>query len=72
MPKDRLGYFNLLKLNRWSSFSKDTLMSSTSTVKQEKKTPYGIRVSLENYAEYENIKVYPLYGINDLVNAAVI
>ena len=28
---------------------------------------YGIRTSLENFAEYEKIKVYPLYAIGNIL-----
>ncbi len=34
----------------------------------EKKTSYGIRTSLENYAKYDNILVMPLYALSDLEN----
>jgi len=44
-------------------------MQSLRIFMQEKSSPYGIRVSLENHTEYENIKVYPLYGIGELVDA---
>jgi predicted AAA+ superfamily ATPase len=30
-----------------------------------KHRPYGIRTSLENFCEYEDIKVYPLYAIKN-------
>jgi predicted AAA+ superfamily ATPase len=33
---------------------------------KEKQAEYGIRTSLENYAEYEKIKVYPLYAIGNI------
>ena len=32
-----------------------------------KKRPYGIRTSLENFCEYNDIKVYPLYAIRNVV-----
>ena len=32
----------------------------------EKKSEYGIRTSLENFAQYEKIKVYPLYAIGNI------
>ena len=28
----------------------------------EKQRPYGIRCSMENFGEFENIKIYPLYA----------
>lgn len=34
---------------------------------KEKKIDYGIRVSLENFSEYENIKVCPMYAIKSLI-----
>lgn len=36
----------------------------------EKKTSYGIRASLENYAKYNNILVLPLYALSDLENSS--
>ncbi len=30
-----------------------------------KKRPYGIRTSLENFCEYADIQVYPLYAIKN-------
>lgn len=32
----------------------------------EKKIPYGIRFSLENYSSYENINVHPIYAVSQL------
>lgn len=32
----------------------------------EKKTEFGIRTSLENFSEYDKIKVYPLYAIGNV------
>jgi predicted AAA+ superfamily ATPase len=34
---------------------------------KEKNASYGIRTSLENFCEYQNIKVYPLYAIGNIV-----
>ena len=34
---------------------------------KEKNSSYGIRTSLENFCEYQNIKVYPLYAIGNIV-----
>ena len=34
---------------------------------KEKNSPYGIRTSLENFCTYQNIKVYPLYAIGNIV-----
>ena len=33
----------------------------------EKGYPYGIRSSMENYGNYENIRVYPLYAISQII-----
>ncbi|GHT14085.1 hypothetical protein FACS189426_19920 [Bacteroidia bacterium] len=33
----------------------------------EKESEYGIRTSLENFAVYDKIKVYPLYAIGNVV-----
>ena len=35
---------------------------------REKHADYGIRISLENFCTYENIKVYPLYAVHNLLN----
>ncbi|MDR2813981.1 MAG: ATP-binding protein [Prevotellaceae bacterium] len=34
---------------------------------QEKKLEYGVRTSLENFAQYDKIRVYPLYAISNMV-----
>lgn len=34
----------------------------------EKNAKYGCRLSLENFAEYENIHVYPLYALGNIMN----
>ena len=33
----------------------------------EKGYPYGIRTSMENFGAYQNIKVYPLYAVSQIV-----
>ena len=33
----------------------------------EKNYPYGIRSSMENFGNYENIRVYPLYAISQII-----
>ncbi|MDR3013340.1 MAG: ATP-binding protein [Chitinispirillales bacterium] len=38
-------------------------MQSMFVFLNEKKTEYGVRVSLENFAAYDRIKVYPLYAV---------
>jgi len=35
----------------------------------EKKTDYGIRTSLENFGQYDRIKIFPLYAISKLSSA---
>jgi predicted AAA+ superfamily ATPase len=34
---------------------------------EEKKLEYGVRTSLENFAQYDKIKVYPIYAISNLL-----
>jgi len=41
-------------------------MQSMHLFLNEKKSEYGIRTSLENFAQYDKIKVYPLYAIGYL------
>ena len=43
-------------------------MNSMFLFLKEKKAKYGCRISLENFAEYENIKVYPLYAVPNILN----
>ena len=31
------------------------------------RSPYGVRLSMEDFAEYENIHVYPVYAVSRLV-----
>lgn len=40
-------------------------MRSMSLFLEEKKSPYGVRFSLENYSKYDNILVLPLYAVGD-------
>ncbi|MDR2472707.1 MAG: AAA family ATPase [Tannerella sp.] len=42
-------------------------MQSLHLFMKEKNSEYGIRTSLENFAEYDKIKVYPLYAIGNLI-----
>ena len=42
-------------------------MQSLYLFMEEKKSKYGIRFSLENYAEYEKIKIIPLYAVSDFI-----
>lgn len=37
---------------------------------EEKKAPFGIRISLENYSTYDKIRVYPIYAIAELAHQA--
>ena len=41
-------------------------MQSLHIFLNEKKLEYGIRTSLENFAQYDKIKVYPLYAIGNI------
>lgn len=34
----------------------------------EKQVEYGIRISMENYSTYDNIRVIPLYSIADFLS----
>jgi uncharacterized protein len=43
-------------------------MQSLQIFLAEKKKSKGIRISLENFAQYQNIVVFPLYAISSLVN----
>jgi predicted AAA+ superfamily ATPase len=36
---------------------------------KEKKASKGVRFSLENYAKYDNIEVFPLYAVSDFIKA---
>jgi hypothetical protein len=42
-------------------------MQSLRAFIQEKNTPFGYRFSTENFATYENIKVFPLYAVSSFV-----
>lgn len=42
-------------------------MTSMFLFLNEKKANYGCRLSLENFSEYENIKVYPLYAFANIL-----
>ena len=42
-------------------------MQSLRLFLNEKKSPYGVRTSMENFACYDNIKVYPQYAISNLI-----
>jgi predicted AAA+ superfamily ATPase len=42
-------------------------MQSMHLFLKEKQSEYGVRTSLENFAQYDRIKVYPLYAIGNLM-----
>ena len=42
-------------------------MQSLRIFMSQKNSPYGIRTSLENFCEYQDIKVYPLYAAGKIV-----
>lgn len=42
-------------------------MNSMFLFLKEKKAKYGCRISLENFGGYENIKIYPLYAIANIL-----
>jgi hypothetical protein len=46
-------------------------MQSMWVFMKEKNSSYGIRTSLENFGKYQNINVYPLYAIGNLVRQRV-
>ncbi|GHT14516.1 ATPase [Bacteroidia bacterium] len=35
---------------------------------KEKKRQYGIRTSLENFGKFDNIQIYPLYAVSNIIN----
>ncbi len=44
-------------------------MQSLHLFLKEKHQPYGIRTSLEGYAAFENIQIWPLYAVSDLISS---
>jgi len=46
-------------------------MQSMHLFLQERRLPYGIRLSIENFAQYDNITVVPLYAVASIVQASV-
>jgi predicted AAA+ superfamily ATPase len=42
-------------------------MQSLHLFMHEKQSEYGVRTSLENFAQYDRIKVYPLYAVGNVV-----
>jgi hypothetical protein len=43
-------------------------MQSLQIFLKEKKISSGIRVSMENFGQYGNFQIFPLYAINKLMN----
>ena len=43
-------------------------MQSLRQFLKEKNKPYGYRFSLENFSEFEDVKVFPLYAVSNLPN----
>jgi predicted AAA+ superfamily ATPase len=43
-------------------------MQSLHLFMREKQSDYGIRTSLENFSQYDKIKVFPLYAISNMLN----
>ena len=39
---------------------------------KEKKAPFGIRFSLENYSAYQNIQVFPLYAASNFMRSTAV
>jgi predicted AAA+ superfamily ATPase len=44
-------------------------MQSMYLFMEEKRSKYGIRVSMENYSEYDKVKVIPLYAVSNITRA---
>jgi predicted AAA+ superfamily ATPase len=57
--------YNIIPLEVKSG--KQGKMQSLYLFLKEKKLPFGYRTSLENYTEYDKIKVVPLYAINNIL-----
>ena len=49
------------------SSGKGSMQSMHSFLKTHN-SPYGVRLSLENFSKYENIRVFPVYAVNRLIN----
>ena len=48
---------------------KGSMQSLRSYLTSHALSPYGIRISLENYSSYENIRVFPVYAAHRIVTA---
>jgi predicted AAA+ superfamily ATPase len=46
-------------------------MQSMNLFLKEKQLEYGIRTSLENFAKYDNIRVYPLYALKNIFVSSI-
>ena len=46
---------------------KGSMQSLKAYLETHPSTPYGIRVSMENFAQYDNIHVYPVYAMEKLM-----
>lgn len=42
-------------------------MQSMYVFLKEKNRPTGIRFSLENYAKYDKVQVYPIYAVSEFM-----
>ena len=47
-------------------------MQSLHLFMNEKKSEFGVRTSLENFAQYDKIKVFPLYAIGNLGKSKIV
>lgn len=54
--------------NLSAHFQKPVIPGKTLLFLDEIQAEYGIRTSLENFSEYDKIRVYPLYAIGNLNN----
>jgi hypothetical protein len=46
---------------------KGSMQSMKSFLENHAQSPYGIRVSLENFGSYDKIRVYPVYAVHRLI-----
>jgi predicted AAA+ superfamily ATPase len=46
---------------------KGSMQSMKSFLESHAQSPYGIRVSLENFGSYDKIRVYPVYAVHRLI-----
>ena len=47
---------------------KGSMQSMNSFMKTHENIPYGIRVSMEDFVSYDNIKVFPVYAVSKIIN----